>query len=254
MDAMLQLLAAIDIMDGQAVRLRRGEINHRTEYGAATAMATKWVEQGAQWLHVVDLDAAFGTGSNAEVVSRIVHAAHGVARVQVSGGIRDDAAVRRALDSGCDRIVLGTGALLNLDWAASVIAAHKERVVVSLDVKGSTLAVQGWTEDGPPLWETLGQLDAVGCARYVVTDIAKDGTLHGPNLHLLQDVAKATTRPLIASGGVASLEDLHRLGDMHTVEGAILGKALYEDRFTLAEAFVALQARYDPYEWGPPQP
>lgn len=251
---MLELLAAIDIMDGQAVRLRRGEADHRTDYGDAVTMARRWIDQGAGWLHVVDLDAALGRGGNAAVTKAIVHAARGSARVQVAGGIRDDEALNHALATGCDRVVLGTGAITDLDWAAAAIAAHGDRIAVSLDMRGSKLAIDGWTTEGPDAWETLGQLDALGCARYVVTDVAKDGTLHGPNIHLLQEVGRATTRPLIASGGIASLEDLHRLADLPHVSGAILGKAIYEDRFSVAEAYAALQARYDPYEWGPPRP
>jgi phosphoribosylformimino-5-aminoimidazole carboxamide ribonucleotide (ProFAR) isomerase len=174
--------------------------------------------------------------------------------VQVAGGIRDDQALQRALATGCDRVVLGTGAITDLDWAAAAIRAHGDQIVVSLDIRGAVLAIDGWTTEGPNAWDTLGQLDVLGCPRYVVTDVTKDGMLHGPNIHLLQEVGKATSRPLIASGGIASLEDLHRLADLPHVSGAILGKAIYEDRFSIAEAQAALQARYDPYEWGPPRP
>ncbi|MFM8351626.1 MAG: HisA/HisF-related TIM barrel protein [Actinomycetales bacterium] len=254
---MFELLAAIDIMDGQAVRLRRGEADHRTDYGPAAPMARRWMDQGVGWLHVVDLDAALGRGSNAEVIAEIVHISHrgyGAARVQVAGGIRDDEALRHALATGCDRVVLGTRAITDLDWAAAAIRAHGEHIVVSLDLRGSALAIDGWTTEGPNAWDTLGQLDVLGCPRYVVTDVTKDGMLHGPNIHLLQEVGRATSRPLIASGGIASLEDLHRLADLPHVSGAILGKAIYEERFSVAEAQAALQARYDPYEWGPPRP
>lgn len=251
---MFELLAAIDVMDGQAVRLRRGEADHRTDYGAALPVAHRWINQGVRWLHVVDLDAALGLGSNESVIAEIAHAARGKAQVQVAGGIRDDEALKRAFATGCDRAVLGTGAITNLAWAASAIKTHGDRIVVSLDLRGSTLAIDGWTVDGPNAWDTLGQLDVLGCHRYVVTDVHKDGMLHGPNIHLLEEVGRATSRPLIASGGIASLEDLHRLADLPHVSGAILGKAIYEDRFSIAEAQAAIEARYDPYEWGPPRP
>jgi phosphoribosylanthranilate isomerase len=174
----------------------------------------------------------------------------------MSGGIRDDESLARALSTGCDRVNLGTAALEDPQWTEKVIKEHGERIAVGLDVRGHTLAARGWTEEGGDLWETLGRLDEAGCVRYVVTDVTKDGTMHGPNLHLLKEVCEATQRPIVASGGIARLEDLHKLADMvpHGIEGAIVGRALYDGAFTLAEAVAAVEARYDPYQWGPPRP
>jgi len=252
----LQLLPAVDVADGQAVRLVQGRAGSETTYGSPVDAARAWVEQGAEWIHLVDLDAAFGRGSNADVLAHVVHEVRGAVKVEMSGGIRDDESLTRALATGCTRVNLGTAALEDPDWTARVIGEHGDRIAVGLDVKGHTLAARGWTQEGGDLWETLGRLDAAGCARYVVTDVAKDGTMKGPNFHLLKQVCEATSRPIVASGGIARLEDLHKLAEMvpHGIEGAIVGRALYDGAFTLAEAITAIEARYDPYEWGPPQP
>ena len=254
--APLALLPAVDVADGQAVRLVQGEAGSETAYGAPIDAARAWVEQGAAWIHLVDLDAAFGRGSNADLIAHVVKEVRGDVQVELSGGIRDDATLARALATGCTRVNLGTAALEDPDWTARVIREHGERIAVGLDVRGTTLAARGWTKEGGDLYEVLGRLDEAGCARYVVTDVAKDGTMKGPNLHLLKDVCKATDRPIIASGGISSLEDLHRLAELGPlgVEGAIVGRALYDGAFTLAEAIVAVEARFDPYEWGPARP
>ena len=253
---MLQLLPAVDVADGQAVRLVQGKAGSETHYGAPLEAAQAWVNQGAEWIHLVDLDAAFGRGSNAPLLADVVREVRGAVKVEMSGGIRDDESLTRALATGCERVNLGTAALENPEWTERVIAEYGERIAVGLDVRGHTLAARGWTSEGGDLWETLGRLDASGCARYVVTDVAKDGTMRGPNLHLLKQVCEATDRPVIASGGISALEDLHRLADMVPigVEGAIVGRALYDGAFTLAEAIAAVESRYDPYEWGPAQP
>jgi 1-(5-phosphoribosyl)-5-[(5-phosphoribosylamino)methylideneamino] imidazole-4-carboxamide isomerase/N-(5'phosphoribosyl)anthranilate isomerase len=252
----LVLLPAVDVADGQAVRLVQGRAGSETTYGSPVAAAQSWVDQGAEWLHLVDLDAAFGRGTNAPLLAEVVREFRGAVRIEMSGGIRDDDSLARALSTGCDRVNLGTAALEDPEWTEKVIKEHGERIAVGLDVRGHTLAARGWTEDGGDLWETLGRLDAAGCARYVVTDVTKDGTMHGPNFPLLKQVCEATHRPIVASGGIARLEDLHKLADMvpHGIEGAIVGRALYDGAFTLAEAVAAVEARYDPYQWGPPQP
>ena len=256
MSSPLILLPAVDVADGRAVRLVQGRAGSETEYGSPIDAARSWVEQGAQWIHLVDLDAAFDRGSNAELIAHVVRDVSRHVRVELSGGIRDDASLARALATGCARVNLGTAALEDPDWTEKVIREHGEQIAVGLDVRGHTLAARGWTREGGDLWETLGRLDAAGCARYVVTDVAKDGTMKGPNLHLLKEVCAATDRPVIASGGIAHLEDLHKLAEMvpHGIEGAIVGRALYDGAFTLAEAITAVQARYDPYEWGPARP
>ena len=238
----LQLLPAVDVADGKAVRLVQGAAGTETDYGDPLAAALAWQEQGAQWVHLVDLDAAFGRGSNRELLARVVGNLD--IDVELSGGIRDDESLTAALATGCTRINLGTAALESPEWCARAIAEHGDRIAVGLDVRGTTLAARGWTSEGGELFETLGRLDAQGCARYVVTDVAKDGTLKGPNLDLLRTVCQATDRPVIASGGVGSLEDLHSLAELvpDGVEGAIIGKALYEGRVTLSELKTVINA------------
>lgn len=252
----LVLLPAVDVSAGQAVRLVQGKAGSETEYGSPIDAARAWVEQGAEWIHLVDLDAAFGRGSNAALLAHVVSEIRSHVSVELSGGIRDDASLAAALATGCTRVNLGTAALEDPDWTERVIREHGEQIAVGLDVRGHTLAARGWTQEGGDLWETLARLDAAGCARYVVTDVAKDGTMQGPNLNLLKEVCEATDRPVIASGGVSRLEDLHRLAEMVPlgVEGAIVGRALYDGAFTLAEAIAAMEPRLDPYEWAPPRP
>jgi phosphoribosyl isomerase A len=184
----------------------------------------------------VDLDAAFGRGDNRALLAEIVGRLD--IRVEMSGGIRDDASLEAAMATGCRRVNIGTAALEQPEWCARAIADHGDRVAVGLDVRGRTLAARGWTRDGGDLYEVLARLDAEGCARYVVTDVNKDGMLQGPNLDLLHDVCAATDRPVVASGGITALADLEALQGMvdEGVEGAIIGTALYEGRFTLEDA------------------
>jgi phosphoribosylanthranilate isomerase len=236
MSERLVLLPAVDVADGQAVRLVQGEAGSETSYGDPWAAALAWQEAGAEWIHLVDLDAAFGRGSNRDLLAEVV--ARLDVAVELSGGIRDDESLRSALATGCRRVNLGTAALEDPEWTRRAIAEHGDRIAVGLDVRGTTLAARGWTQDGGDLWETLARLDADGCARYVVTDVTKDGTLRGPNLDLLRQVCAATDRPVIASGGVSSLADLVALRGLVAdgVEGAIVGKALYAGAFTLVEA------------------
>jgi phosphoribosylanthranilate isomerase len=234
--ARLQLLPAVDVADGRAVRLVQGEAGTETSYGAPLDAALAWQADGAEWVHLVDLDAAFGRGSNAELLAEVVGRLD--VAVELSGGIRDDASLERALATGCRRVNLGTAALEQPEWTAAAIARHGERVAVGLDVRGTTLAARGWTEEGGDLWEVLARLDADGCSRYVLTDVTKDGTLRGPNTELLAQVCAATDAPVIASGGVSSLADLEALRALVPagVEGAIVGKALYAGAFTLPQA------------------
>ncbi len=234
----LVLLPAVDVAGGQAVRLVQGESGSETSYGDPLQAALAWQEGGAQWVHLVDLDAAFGRGSNRELLARVVGALD--LDVELSGGIRDDASLATALGTGCRRVNLGTAALEQPEWCARVIAEHGDRIAVGLDVRGTTLAARGWTQDGGDLWEVLARLDAEGCARYVVTDVRRDGTLTGPNLDLLRAVCERTDRPVVASGGVSSLDDLRAIAGVRGVEGAIVGKALYAGQFTLPEALAAV--------------
>ena len=235
----LQLLPAVDVADGQAVRLVQGEAGSETSYGDPLAAALDWQAGGAEWIHLVDLDAAFGRGSNAELLADVaqVLSTKGV-KVELSGGIRDDASLERALATGATRVNLGTAALEDPEWTADAIARHGDAIAVGLDVRGTTLAARGWTREGGDLWEVLARLDAVGCSRYVVTDVTKDGTLRGPNVDLLREVCARTDAPVVASGGISSLDDLRVLRELVPVgvEGAIVGKALYAGAFTLPEA------------------
>lgn len=233
----LILLPAVDVAGGKAVRLTQGEAGSETHYGDPVDAALEWARQGAQWIHLVDLDAAFGRGSNAAVLRKVIRQVKGV-QIELSGGIRDDASLEAALDSGASRINLGTAALENPEWAADVIGRYGDAVAVGLDVRGTTLAARGWTRDGGDLWTVLDRLEAAGCSRYVVTDVTKDGTLRGPNLDLLEQVTARTPKPVVASGGISSLDDIAALRDLVPlgVEGAIVGKALYSGAFTLAEA------------------
>jgi phosphoribosylanthranilate isomerase len=241
----LELLPAVDVADGQAVRLVQGEAGSETSYGDPVEAALAWQEQGAEWIHLVDLDAAFGRGSNRELLAEVVGRLD--VQVEMSGGIRDDESLRAALATGCTRVNIGTAALENPEWCARAIAEFGDRVAVGLDVRGTTLAARGWTQDGGDLWEVLARLDSEGCARYVVTDVKKDGTLTGPNLQLLRDVCERTDRPVVASGGVSSLRDLHEIAELVPlgVEGAIVGKALYAGAFTLPEALAAVAPPMD---------
>lgn len=232
----LELLPAVDVKDGRAVRLVQGELDAETAYGSALDAALDFQSSGADWIHLVDLDAAFGRGENSALLAEVVGKLD--INVELSGGIRDDASLLRALSTGCTRVNLGTAALENPEWTSKVIAQYGDRIAVGLDVRGHTLAARGWTEEGGDLFETLERLERDGCARYVVTDVTKDGTLKGPNLDLLREVCAATRKPVVASGGISSLEDIRALSELRTigVEGAIVGKALYAGAFTLEEA------------------
>ena len=234
----LTLLPAVDVADGKAVRLTQGEAGSETDYGDPAEAAQLWVEQGAEWIHLVDLDAAFGRGENRAVIARVVDATPPSVSIELSGGIRDDASLEAALATGARRVNLGTAALEDPEWAARAIARYGDQIAVGLDVRGTTLAARGWTKEGGDLWEVLARLETAGCARYVVTDVTKDGTLRGPNLELLAEVMTRTAKPVVASGGISSLEDIAALRALvpQGLEGAIVGKALYAKAFTLVEA------------------
>jgi phosphoribosylanthranilate isomerase len=228
------LLPAVDVADGVAVRLVRGEAGTETAYGDPLAAARAWQDAGAEWVHLVDLDAAFGRGSNRDLLRDVVRALD--VKVELSGGIRDDASLDAALATGAARVNVGTAALEDPGWVRRAIDRVGDRIAVGLDVRGTTLAARGWTQEGGELFEVLARLDADGCARYVVTDVGRDGTMTGPNLDLLRSVTAATSKPVVASGGVATLDDLRALATVPGVEGAIVGKALYAGAFTLEEA------------------
>jgi phosphoribosylanthranilate isomerase len=244
MTGSLQLLPAVDVTGGQAVQLVQGVAGSEKRFGDPLEAALNWQRRGAEWVHLVDLDAAFGRGDNRTVLARIVGELD--VAVELSGGIRDDASLEAALATGCRRVNVGTAALEKPEWCAAAIAKHGDRIAVGLDVRGRTLAARGWTSEGGDLFEVLARLDAEGCARYVVTDVKKDGMLQGPNLELLRSVCAATDRPVVASGGITELADLAALQDLVEigVEGAIIGTALYEGRFSLEDALAL--TRRDP--------
>jgi phosphoribosylformimino-5-aminoimidazole carboxamide ribotide isomerase/phosphoribosylanthranilate isomerase len=235
--SVLELLPAVDVAEGKAVRLTQGALGTETNYGDPVDAAADWARQGAEWIHLVDLDAAFGRGENRALLRRVIVEVPGV-KIELSGGIRDDASLESALDSGATRVNLGTAALENPEWAASAIARFGEQIAVGLDVRGETLAARGWTKEGGNIWDVLARLEDAGCARYVVTDVTRDGMLNGPNLELLQAITERTGKPVVASGGISSLDDLRALRTLVPtgVEGAIVGKALYAGKFTLEEA------------------
>lgn len=232
----LELLPAVDVVNGQAVRLVQGEAGSETSYGTPLDAALSWQEQGAQWVHLVDLDAAFERGSNAELLREVVGRLD--IKVELSGGLRDDETLEAALALGVARVNLGTAALENPEWTRRAIERFGDKIAVGLDVRGTTLAGRGWTQEGGDLWEVLGRLEAAGCARYVVTDVTKDGTLQGPNLGLLRQMVEKTGKPVVASGGISNLDDLKVLRALVPLglEGAIIGKALYAGAFTLPQA------------------
>jgi len=234
----LTLLPAVDVAGGKAVRLTQGAAGTETSYGEPIDAANEWVKAGAEWIHLVDLDAAFGRGNNRNVIEKVIRNTPRSVNIELSGGIRDDASLEAALSTGAKRINLGTAALENPEWAAHVIAEFGEAIAVGLDVRGTTLAARGWTQAGGDLWTVLERLERAGCSRYVVTDVTKDGTLKGPNVELLQQVMERTEKPVIASGGVSSLDDIAELRALvpYGLEGAIVGKALYAKAFTLEEA------------------
>ncbi|ALG12802.1 bifunctional 1-(5-phosphoribosyl)-5-((5-phosphoribosylamino)methylideneamino)imidazole-4-carboxamide isomerase/phosphoribosylanthranilate isomerase PriA [Kibdelosporangium phytohabitans] len=239
----LTLLPAVDVVDGKAVRLVKGEAGTETGYGDPLQAALAWQRDGAEWIHLVDLDAAFGRGDNRELIARVVGELD--IQVELGGGIRDDESLKAALSTGCRRVNLGTAALEDPEWCARAIAEYGDKIAVGLDVRiteaGHRLAARGWTQDGGDLWDVLDRLDRDGCSRYVVTDVSKDGTLQGPNLGLLAEICARTDAPIVASGGVSTVADLVAIGQLEQdgVEGAIIGKALYAGAFTLPEALAA---------------
>ncbi len=249
----LELLPAVDVQGGRAVQLVQGAPGSEKVVGDPVEAALNWQNRGAEWIHLVDLDAAFGRGSNRALLAEIVGRLD--LRVEMSGGIRDDESLTAAMATGCRRVNIGTAALERPEWCAKAIAEHGDRVAVGIDVRARTLAARGWTREGGDLYEVLARLDSEGCARYVVTDVNKDGMLQGPNLDLLRDVCAATDRPLVASGGITELADLEALLGLveDGVEGAIIGTALYEGRFTLEDA-LALTLRGGGDAGGPGHP
>ena len=235
----LVLLPAVDVADGKAVRLSQGAAGTETDYGSPLEAAQLFIDAGAEWIHLVDLDAAFSRGENRAIIKSVIDNSKGI-NIELSGGIRDTDSLDAALAAGATRVNLGTAALENPEWTAEVIALHGEKIAVGLDVRGTTLAARGWTEDGGDLFEVLERLESAGCARYVVTDVTKDGMLLGPNIEMLKQVLAKTNKPVIASGGISSLDDLKNLRKLVPLglEGAILGKSLYAGKFTLEQALV----------------
>lgn len=238
----LEILPAIDVKEGSAIRLVKGDLDQQSKYGDPIEVAAQFVADGASWIHLVDLDAAFGHGNNFQVLSEVISSVD--IKIELSGGIRDDESLKRALSTGCTRINLGTAALEQPEWTEAVIRKYGDQIAVGLDVRGRVLSARGWTQSGGDLFEAITRLDKAGCARYVLTDITRDGTLTGPNLDLLKEVTSFTKTPIIASGGISSLADVSSLVNLTDagVEGVIIGKALYAGAFTLPEV-LAIAAR-----------
>lgn len=241
----LTLLPAVDVAGGQAVQLVQGVAGTEKTFGDPVAAACRWRDAGAEWIHLVDLDAAFGRGQNADVLREVVTASS--MKVEMSGGIRDDESLERALNAGATRVNIGTAALEDPQWCERIIAEHGDKVAIGLDVKGDKLAARGWTREGGNVFETLERLDAAGCSRYVVTDVASDGMLTGPNYELLGAICARTDAPVVASGGVSSIEDVRRLRGLVPIgiEGAIIGTALYTGKIDLAEALTEARGERD---------
>ena len=237
----LEILPAIDVKEGVAIRLVQGELDKQSKYGDPIEIATQFVASGASWIHLVDLDAAFGLGNNFEVLASVIKSVD--IKIELSGGIRDDESLNRALSTGCTRINLGTAALEQPEWTESVIKKHGDKIAVGLDVRGRQLSARGWTKSGGDLFEAITRLDKVGCARYVLTDITRDGTLTGPNLELLKEVTSFTKTPIVASGGISSLSDVKALMQLtdQGVEAVIIGKGLYTGTFTLAQVLATVK-------------
>jgi phosphoribosylanthranilate isomerase len=246
----LTLLPAVDVRDGQAVRLVQGASGSETSYGSPLDAALAWQNAGAEWVHLVDLDAAFGTGSNFEQLNEVISQLD--VNVELSGGIRDDESLVRALSTGCRRVNIGTAALEDPDWCERIIGEYGDRVAIGLDTRQIDgewrLRGRGWVSDGGDLWEVLERLDAQGCSRFVVTDVSRDGMLSGPNIDLLREVAAATSAPVVASGGVSSLVDNAAQADARSdgVDSAIVGKALYAGKFTLEQALAVARGEAVP--------
>ncbi len=238
----LELLPAVDVSEGRAVQLVQGVAGTERVFGDPVEAALRWQSAGATWVHLVDLDAAFGRGQNRHLLADVVRALD--IDVEMSGGIRDDASLESALATGCRRVNIGTAALEDPAWCGRVIAEHGDRVAIGLDVRGTTLAARGWTRDGGHLHDVLARLEADGCARYVVTDVNRDGMLAGPNIELLADVCSRTHAPVVASGGVSTIDDLLAIAGLVDigVEAAIIGTALYTNAFTLEDALAAVGA------------
>jgi 1-(5-phosphoribosyl)-5-[(5-phosphoribosylamino)methylideneamino] imidazole-4-carboxamide isomerase/N-(5'phosphoribosyl)anthranilate isomerase len=237
----LEILPAIDVKDGVAIRLTKGELDNQSKYGDPLEVANEFVKSGVKWIHLVDLDAAFGLGNNFEILDSIIKSVD--IKIQLSGGIKDDQSLNRALTTECNRINLGTAALDNPEWVESVIKKHGDKIAVALDVDGKVLSPRGGTKSGGDLFQMITRLDKAGCARYVLTDINRDGALTGPNLELLKEVTSFTKTPIVASGGVSSLGDVKALMQLtdQGVEAVIIGKGLYTGAFTLPEVLATVK-------------
>jgi 1-(5-phosphoribosyl)-5-[(5-phosphoribosylamino)methylideneamino] imidazole-4-carboxamide isomerase/N-(5'phosphoribosyl)anthranilate isomerase len=237
----LEILPAIDVKDGVAIRLTKGELDNQSKYGDPLEVAGEFVKSGVNWIHLVDLDAAFGLGNNFEILDSIIKSVD--IKIQLSGGITDDESLNRALTTNCSRINLGTAALENPEWVESVIKKHGDKIAVALDVDGKVLSPRGGSKSGGDLFQMITRLDKSGCARYVLTDVNRDGALSGPNLELLKEVTSFTKTPIVASGGVSSLSDVKALMQLtdQGVEAVIIGKGLYTGAFTLAQVLATVK-------------
>lgn len=233
----LELLPAVDVSAGRAVRLSQADLDTETQYGLPIEAARTWITAGAKWLHLVDLDAAFSRGDNRTVIAETVAACQSM-RIELSGGIRDAESLAAALALGVERAVLSTAAMEDPAFVVWAIKKYGSSVAVGLDVRSGRLAARGQVAEGGDFAEAIDMLEAAGCCRYVITDVTRDGTLQGPNIELLRSVLAKTDKPVVTSGGISSLADIRELRSLvpDGLEGAILGRALYAKNFRLEQA------------------
>ncbi len=248
------VLAAVEIAHGATAIRVKERLDADPTFGDPVADARKWIEQGATWLHVADLDA--GRSDSRAQAAAVHHAAVGRAHTQFAGGVRTDEDLRWALHAGFDRIVVDAAALGEAEWLRQVFADHGQRVVVGVDVHKGGLWAPGSPMDGADLAEVLPAVAAAGCPGYVVTAIDREATRKGPDLAVIRGVCDIVKSPVCVAGGIAKLEHLHELATLaeHGVVSAVLDAALYRDYFNVAEALAAIAPRFDPYQWGPAQP
>lgn len=229
----LEFLPAIDIKNGKSVRLKKADLNSAEQHESPSSVLSDFVAKGAKWVHLVDLDAAFKTGSNSELIQDLIEASP--IKIQLSGGIVDEHSLHKALSTKANRINIATAALQNIDWVVKAIKSNSERLTIGLDIDNGVLVARGSGEVIGDPFEFIKTLDMAGCKRYVVTDNSTDGELNGPNLDLLEKVLKSTKSKIIASGGISKLSDLKDLREMG-LDGVIVGKALYVGAIEISAA------------------
>lgn len=252
----LALIPGIEISQGQVVTCGHGTLEPQHSYGDPAAAVSRWIAQGARWLHVSDLDALNARGANTDAVAAALHAARGHADVAVMGGVRDQASLEAALSTGVRQVVLDPAALADLEFVAAALHAHADRVSVGIVAHEGALRAAGSAVDGADVIDLLQRVDALGCRAYVIDDIDSRGMRKASQRALLVEVCNLVRGSVIAAGGIERIDDLHALATLGLpdLSGVIIDHALYADAFTLAEAEAAIEPRFDPWIWAPPQP